>query len=189
MVVFRKGVIAVNWLNDFLNDTKHNLPFEIPKETTEKLHSYFELFKEKANEVKQSLGEQMKEFGAQTSLKTEQASLEQPLFGERRSMEQQEAARTAEESKGKAPVSTSTVKNARLSEDKEIWVKYKIKMKKDEGEIKLPKDSTEEDMNRAILQQSGYRVTTTIVDGAAQGRKNSSALTGFNSYASLFSKF
>lgn len=175
----------MNWLDDFLSDTKQKLPFEIPKETTEKLHSYYELFKEKTNEVKHTLSEQMKEFGS--PLTEQRAVSEQPVVSESRWMEPQKDARTAVESIRKDSIPMDKVKKAIREE--EILVKYKITFKQAEGEIVLPKDSTDDTRKRAILEHSGYRVTTTVLDGAAKGNKNSTALTGFNSYASLFSKF
>ena len=181
----------MNWLNDFLNDSKHNLPFEIPKEASDKLNSYVAIFKEKTNELKKSMGEQVKEFGSQLQTQTNPPEIrlhqEKPVGNERVTVNSQISQGSSAEVKNSA--ASAKVNRVKHEEANDIVVKYKIKIRRTEGEIKLPKGIGAEDMREAILTHSGFSVTTKIDPNGTSGGKGSSALTGFNSYASLFSKF
>ena len=172
----------MNW-SQLLSDTKGRLPYERSKLVVNKLQPYLAVAKEKYAEIAKDFTQSFREFGMETMGGTTEPSEHRVSSEAEQAKEKSRKAFLIEETSG----SSRPAPRAGKTRDETILIHYQIQVNRLEGEVALPQGTKEEEMRRLILEDCAFRLTTKRKE--AGEKRESEALMGFNSFASLFSRF
>jgi uncharacterized protein (DUF2461 family) len=172
----------MNW-SELFRDTKGRLPYERSSLVVNKLQPYLAVVKEKYAEVAKDFTQSFREFGMETMGSATEPSEQRVSREAEMAKDKRRAALVMEDTHERS----RPVPRAGSEREDTILIQYQIQVNQLDGEVAIPQGTKEEEMRRLILEDCAFHLTTKRKE-AGEGRK-SDALTGFNSFASLFSRF
>lgn len=168
----------MNDLSELVKTIQENISRNISRDAEEKLQLYVSKIKIKIDEIKYKIKYYLREYAIESK----------PVDVEPKSDKLVEGVNSAVK-EGNLLFDSGRVVNEQA---KTMHIKYKIQVDRLDGEIQLPQEIKEEELKKAILEDSGFCFTTVMTKKTAKyetKETDETLLTGFNSLASLFSKF